>query len=112
MVARSNWCACLMRLGDRSSLSMAAILEGYYESEPVNEVGSLVEGFEALNVSLTGHLDRHHTIGHTFFMVPHMTRKRLGQIWDRQLKPLIEEYFFDQPDIAAEYTLDKFWPGQ
>lgn len=38
-----------------------------------------------------------------------MTAERLRQTWDRQLQPLIEEYFFDQPDIAAQFTLDRFW---
>ena len=48
-------------------------------------------------------------IGHTFFMNVRMTAERLRQTWDRQLQPLIEEYFFDQPDIAAQFTLDRFW---
>ena len=39
-----------------------------------------------------------------------MTRARLGQVWDRQLRPLIEEYFFDQTDIARDFTVEKFWP--
>lgn len=90
----------------------ASILEGYYEGGATNDVHNLVEGFEALNVALTEHLDRHHTIGHTFFMVPHMTRTRLSQIWNRQLNPLVEEYFFDQSDIASDFTLDRFWPDQ
>ena len=55
-------------------------------------------------------LDKHHTIGHTFFMQNPLTRARLRQIWDRKIGPLIEEYFFDQPDLANQFTLERFWP--
>jgi len=83
------------------------ILKRFYEQNDVkNEVGDLFEGFEKLNARLEEDLDRHHTIGHTFFMQNQMTGKRLKQIWLRKIGPLIEEYFFDQPDLAASYTLD------
>lgn len=38
-------------------------------------------------------------------------RKRLGLTWRRQLMPLIEEYFFDQPDVVADFTIEKYWPA-
>ena len=38
-----------------------------------------------------------------------MTPAVLQRVWRRKLAPLIEEYFFDQPDIAAEFTLERFW---
>lgn len=31
-------------------------------------------------------------------------------LWDRKIYPLIEEYFFDQPDIAKAFSVDRFWP--
>lgn len=46
----------------------SSILTKYYASDNTNEVPDLVEGFEALNTELEGQLDRHHTIGQTFFM--------------------------------------------
>jgi 5-methylcytosine-specific restriction endonuclease McrBC GTP-binding regulatory subunit McrB len=76
-----------------------------------NHVSDLAEGFVALNDQLTSELDRHHTIGQTFFMKEQMTVDRLGQIWARQIFPLIEEYFFDLPEVAAQYTIDAFWPS-
>ena len=39
-----------------------------------------------------------------------MTRQRLRDVWARQLKPLIEEYFLDQPDLADEFLIEKYWP--
>jgi hypothetical protein len=84
------------------------ILERYYSTR-ANEVSDLFEGFEKLNQELTDRLDRHHTIGHTFFMANPMTRRQLEIVWRRKLAPLIEEYFFDQPDVAAEFALDRFW---
>ena len=46
-------------------------------------------------------IDRHHTIGHTFFMEKSLDPKRLAAIWDRKIGPLLDEYFFDRPDLAA-----------
>lgn len=85
------------------------ILEKYYLQQE-NLIPSLFEGFEKLNGELTDKLDRHHTIGHSFFMSPVLTVERLQQIWRRKLQPLIEEYFFDMPDVAATFTVDRYWP--
>jgi MoxR-like ATPase len=90
----------------------ADILHRYYEKNGQNEVVGLVEGFQALNEKLTSYLDKHHTIGHTFFMQERMTSSSLRRIWRRQIAPLIEEYFFDQPDIVAEFGIEQFWPNQ
>jgi AAA domain (dynein-related subfamily) len=89
-----------------------AILKAYYD-EPgrTNEVDSLFSGFEHLNQKLTERIDRHHAIGHTFFMVPTMTVNRLAGIWSRKVRPLLEEYFFDQAEmVAEEFKPESFWP--
>jgi hypothetical protein len=62
-------------------------------------------------MALTEQLDRHHTIGHTFFMASPMTDGQLQHVWRHKIGPLIDEYFFDQPDLAAEYTVPRFWPS-
>ncbi|HEY1307280.1 MAG TPA: DUF3578 domain-containing protein [Vicinamibacterales bacterium] len=84
------------------------VLRAYYENR-ANGVPDLVEGFAALNASLTKRLDRHHTVGHAFFMAEEMTPQRLLKVWKYKLGPLIDEYFFDQPDAAAEFAPQKFW---
>ena len=87
-----------------------AILERYFATRE-NQVSDLLEGFEKLNAKLTDALDRHHTIGHTFFMIDPMTPSRLKHVWAHKISPLIEEYFFDQPDLAATFALSDFWPS-
>ncbi|MFN8622965.1 MAG: hypothetical protein U0869_19680 [Chloroflexota bacterium] len=56
-------------------------------------------------------MDRHHTIGHTFFMGSPMDPNALRHVWSHKVGPLIEEYFFDQPDLAASYRPDAYWPS-
>jgi hypothetical protein len=86
------------------------ILERYYESNGTNHVPDLFTGFVRLNEQLEEDLDKHHAIGHTFFMAKEMTTERLRWVWKRQIGPLIEEYFFDQPDIGSDFVLERFWP--
>jgi 5-methylcytosine-specific restriction protein B len=89
------------------------ILGRFYETPGRdNDVPDLIDGFQALNQRLTADIDRHHTIGQTFFMSEKMTGQRLQRVWQRQLQPLIEEYFFDQPDVGMMYRLEEFWPSQ
>ena len=89
----------------------ADILRRWYEAPGhENEVAGLIDGFERLNVDLTEAIDRHHTIGHTFFLEERMTPARLRHVWRHKLGPLLEEYFFDQPDQAAAFSLATYWP--
>ena len=85
------------------------ILESYYSANG-NDLPGLLDGFERLNAELTTKLDRHHTIGHAFLMQPHMTLERLRDAWKYRISPLLEEYFFDQPDVAASFAFEQFWP--
>jgi len=88
----------------------STVLETYYQTRQ-NDVEGLITGFEKLNQTLTQQIDQHHTIGHTFFMHDHLTYDLLQQVWDRKIGPLIDEYFFDQPDLAQEFTPARFWVG-
>jgi hypothetical protein len=85
------------------------ILDSYYEAGNKTEVSGLGHGLKKLNDELASQLDRHHTIGHSFFMGPDFSYKDLRRTWDRQIGPLLEEYFFDQPDLAAEFRWEAFW---
>ncbi len=86
------------------------ILERYYAlGTHQNYVPDLLDGFLTLNEALRAQLDRHHTIGHTFFMTETMTPDRLQRVWRRTIQPLIEEYFFDMPDVAARFRVEEFW---
>ncbi len=93
--------------------SVEVLRNFYSRSENVNEIeDALFDGFEALNVNLEQRLgDRNFQVGHTYFMETNMTSSRLNKIWRQQIKPLIEDYFFDQPDIAKEFAFHTFWPN-
>ncbi|MBM4077310.1 MAG: AAA family ATPase, partial [Planctomycetes bacterium] len=78
----------------------------------VNSVGeSLIKGFRKLNEQLLSDLDRHHTIGHSYFLHRQMSASHLRDVWDQEIFPLIEDYFFDRPHKAAEYQFSGYWPN-
>ena len=86
------------------------ILGRYYSTRSCS-VDALGEGFVALNAWLTERLDRHHTVGHTFFMRDGFTPARLRAVWKRQLLPLFDDYFFDQPTLVNDLRIEQFWPS-
>jgi 5-methylcytosine-specific restriction protein B len=88
-------------------------LANYYKGTAVLEVPDLVAGFVELNSRLEAAIDRHHGVGHSFFMRERLDSKTLEGIWRRQVRPLIEEYFFDEPNrVEAEFKLTELWPSQ
>jgi hypothetical protein len=61
-------------------------LQAFYDQEKgVSHVYDLVAGFEALNADLTTQLDKHRTIGQTFFMAGEMTVSVLRRVWGRKV---------------------------
>ena len=89
----------------------AAILSQFYERGNHGDIPGLLDGMAALNDQLGEYLDRHHAVGHTFFMAPIFNKAELERTWNRQIFPLIEEYFFDQPDVLEHFRLEVFWPN-
>ena len=69
-----------------------------------------MEGMRRLNEHLASHLDRHHTVGHSFLMRADMSPVVLQEVWRRKLRPLIEEYYYDQPDGMEPLSVDQLWP--
>jgi MoxR-like ATPase len=88
------------------------MIDSYYDA-PGNttDIEGLSAGLTRLNDDLIDQLDRHHTIGQSFFMKSTFGKTDLRRTWDRQIKPLIEEYFFDQPGMADAFNLDEYWPA-
>lgn len=89
-----------------------SLLERFYQTRE-NELGDkLWTGLAALNSQLEADLgNRHLSVGHTYFMKGSgMDRRKLERIWSLQVRPLIEDYFFDNPVQADEYLLSRFWP--
>jgi hypothetical protein len=90
----------------------AAVLQRYYEIDGhATSVPGLIDGFLKLNADLTERLDRHHTIGQSFFMDAAFSQEHLRRAWRRQIAPLLEDYFFDQADVVADFTMEKYWPS-
>lgn len=46
--------------------------------------------------------DAHYAIGHSFFLRPHLANE-LADIWQLEIEPYLEEYFFDQPERVAAF---------
>ena len=89
------------------------ILERFYDREEnLSDVEDLIDGFQRLNDALLSHIDEHHTIGQSFFMRSTYTASDLRRTWHRQIRPLIGEYFFDQPAMVEEFRFDELWPSQ
>lgn len=103
--------AALRRRFDVFELGPSSDALKQYFQKTGQDAESLAEGLVSLNAALEGDIDRHHTIGHSFFMKKDMSQESLRDIWERQVFPLIEEYFFDQPDLARDYSIERFWPG-
>ena len=82
------------------------LLKRFYQSgNSQNEYGeNLFSRFNDLNERLVGDLDEHHQIGHSFFMHKKLTKDILSKTWRRQLKPLLDEYFFDRPETRKNYV--------
>lgn len=88
------------------------VLRDFYAlPENTNELGEeLFDGFEALNSqveSLMG--DRHYQIGHSYLMKSQLDKTELRKIWKQQLQPLLEEYFFDRPEIVRDFLINTYW---
>jgi len=88
------------------------VLRRFYAADGNHsDVPDLLDGFVALNERLSQELDEHHTVGHAFFMASHFSPDDLRSVWKRKISPLIDEYFFDSPDVAQTFDLTKFWPS-
>lgn len=87
------------------------VLRGHYSNRP-NILGEgLFRGFEDLNNEVAADMgDRHHGIGHSFFMQDSFDMSDLNDVWELQLAPLLEDYFYDRPQLIEKYSQEKFWP--
>jgi len=89
------------------------VLRSHYESgAAINEMGDeLYDGFVKLNNALREDLDKHRLIGHSYFMDDEFSLNTLRARWDRQIAPLLDEYFFERKAVESKYTIKGFWPS-
>jgi len=74
-----------------------------FHSDSGFPVEKLIGTLEALNKKIG---DRHYEVGITFFLRKDVDQ-HLEDIWRMEVEPYLEEYFFDQPDTAKEFSWDK-----
>jgi 5-methylcytosine-specific restriction protein B len=63
----------------------------------------LIEQLKKVNEAIH---DRHYHIGVSFFMRPDLATQ-LCDIWQMEIEPYLEEFFFDQPEKLAQFRWDK-----
>ncbi|WP_342431064.1 DUF3578 domain-containing protein [Neobacillus sp. FSL H8-0543] len=101
----------IFELGARSDL-----LRKFYNNkkEQAYSVDKLIEGFTSLNNQLRSEIDRHHEIGHSYFMKKEITREILKRVWDRKIFPLIEEYYinYKEDKLQIKFNFDVLWPEE
>ena len=86
------------------------ILKAHYKNR-TNHLGTaLFQGFEKLNARIEQDMGgSNYAVGHSYFMMDEMKKVDLRDVWELQIYPLLEDYFFDRPELAREYTFDAFW---
>ncbi len=93
--------------------SSSIIKAHYKKAGNKNELKEqLIRGFEKLNQDIEDAVgDRHLQVGHSYFLKEKMDARTLEKIWNQQLAPLLEEYFFDNPAIAKGFSFSDYWPA-
>ncbi|MCA9928376.1 MAG: AAA family ATPase, partial [Anaerolineales bacterium] len=75
-----------------------AVLRHFHAHTGFNPDG-LITLLERLNHTIA---NPHYEVGHTFFLHPNLP-DQLSNIWQMEIEPYLEEYFFDQPNQVDAY---------
>ncbi len=46
--------------------------------------------------------DRHYYLGISFFLIPDL-EEQIEDIWQMEIEPYLEEYFYDRPEKVEEF---------
>ena len=81
----------------------------FVQNGPSAKLQSLLEAIRKLNKEITedSSLGKGYRIGHSYFCPPNaaeLTNERLNAIVKFELIPLLEEYWFDEPDKVKEWS--------
>ncbi len=80
------------------------VLRRYHEKKKTNfQVEGLIETLERLNKAIA---DKHYEIGISFFLTENLVDE-LEDIWQMEIEPYLEEYFYDQLEKVEEFRWDK-----
>ncbi len=75
------------------------VIKHFQENKGINPEG-LIEVLKRLNREIG---DPHYEVGHSFFLVDDLPTQ-IKDIWELEIYPYLEEYFFDQPAKLQNYT--------
>jgi 5-methylcytosine-specific restriction protein B len=76
------------------------ILRRYHSSHQTGfDVEPLIQILKRLNREID---NRHYAVGITFFLLPELSR-HIADIWQMEIEPYLEEYFFDQPAKVEKF---------
>jgi hypothetical protein len=70
----------------------------------------VVRIFEELNAKLAHDLGPGKQIGHSFFMVPHLSREKFSAIWEHHVRPMLLDYLGGREASLRQYTPDFLLP--
>lgn len=79
------------------------VLRRYHQRNTGVPVEGLIEILERLNKAIG---DKHYEIGISFFLTKNLTEE-LEDIWEMEIEPYLEEYFFEQLEKVYEFRWDK-----
>ncbi len=94
------------------------ILEDWLSASVINiDKAKIVECLRKINAEISSDpkLGKHFQIGHSYFMQKGLDEKKIDQIWKYDIKPLLEEYYFEDTDAIAKIQKifdDTFHPNQ
>lgn len=78
------------------------VLETYHAATDFDPTG-LIEVLKRLNKRIADH---HYEVGISFFLDEDLATQ-LPDIWEMEIEPYLEEFFFDRPDTVDEYRWEK-----
>jgi 5-methylcytosine-specific restriction protein B len=80
------------------------VLRRYHEKKETGfQVDGLIEMLKRLNKAIA---DKHYEIGISFFLTENLADE-LEDIWQMEIEPYLEEYFYDQLEKVDEFRWDK-----
>ena len=81
------------------------VIEKFHEKTGFAPAG-LIQVLKSLNSIIN---DKHYHVGISFFLRPDL-KNELGDIWELEIEPYLEEFFFDQPDKLEPFRWEKIKP--
>ena len=79
------------------------ILRRWWQEQGHAQIGEdAAARLERLNAALVTRLDTHRMIGHTYLMDEHIRKDGFAPIWEWQLRPVLEEHLYANPDDVEQ----------